>query len=66
MLISLAVITKQGHSYERTSIMEHLKRSPTDPLTRESLTVDELRPNLALKKVCEEFMENNAGWAVEW
>lgn len=45
--------------------MEHLKRSPTDPLTREPLRADELRPNLALKAACEEFLENN-GWAVDW
>jgi hypothetical protein len=43
--------------------MEHLKRSPTDPLTREPLRVEDLRPNLALKAACEEFLEEN-GWAL--
>lgn len=28
------VMTKNGHSYERATILEHLKRTPTDPLTR--------------------------------
>jgi len=45
--------------------MEHLKRSPTDPLTREPLKVEDLRPNLALKEACEAFLEEN-GWAVDW
>ncbi|KAF2484872.1 hypothetical protein BDY17DRAFT_321767 [Neohortaea acidophila] len=48
------VITKNGHSYERSTIIEHLKRTPTDPLTREPLTIDELRSNYGLKAACEE------------
>ncbi|KAI4174601.1 MAG: hypothetical protein LQ343_002174 [Gyalolechia ehrenbergii] len=59
------VVTKTGHSYERSTILEHLKRSPTDPLTREPLTIDELRPNLALKQACAEFLGRN-GWAVDY
>lgn len=60
------VITKNGNSYERATIIEHLKRSPTDPLTRESLTVAELRPNIALRQACTEFMEHNKGWVYDW
>lgn len=59
------VVTKTGHSYDRSTILEHLKRSETDPLTRESLHKEELRPNLALKQACDEFWEKN-GWAVDW
>ncbi|KAI1638644.1 U-box domain-containing protein [Biscogniauxia mediterranea] len=59
------VMTKTGKSYERASIMEHLRRHPTDPLTREPLQPHELRPNLGLKQACEEFLEQN-GWAVDW
>ncbi|CZT06285.1 related to CHIP protein (carboxyl terminus of Hsc70-interacting protein) [Rhynchosporium agropyri] len=59
------VVTKTGQSYDRSSIMEHLRRSPTDPLTREPLQVSDLRPNLALKAACEEFLDEN-GWAVDW
>ncbi|KAI1496973.1 U-box-domain-containing protein [Biscogniauxia marginata] len=59
------VMTKTGKSYERASIMEHLRRHPTDPLTREPLRPQELRPNLGLKQACEEFLEQN-GWAVDW
>ncbi|KAL6717273.1 hypothetical protein ACLMJK_005188 [Lecanora helva] len=59
------VITKTGNSYDRSTVIEHLKRSNTDPLTREPLRMDDLRPNIALKRACEEFLENN-GWAVDW
>ncbi|KAL1872764.1 hypothetical protein VTK73DRAFT_1370 [Phialemonium thermophilum] len=59
------VITKTGKSYERASIVEHLRRHPTDPLTREPLQISDLRPNLGLKQACEEFLEEN-GWAVDW
>ncbi|KAL8630559.1 hypothetical protein Q9189_003708, partial [Teloschistes chrysophthalmus] len=58
------VLTITGHSYDRSTILEHLKRSPTDPLTREPLTIADLRPNLALKQACEVFLEGN-GWAVD-
>lgn len=57
--------TKTGQSYERASITEHLRRSPTDPLTREPLRVTDLRPNLGLKAACAEFLGQN-GWAVDW
>ncbi|KAL5119456.1 hypothetical protein ACEQ8H_002726 [Pleosporales sp. CAS-2024a] len=60
------VVTKNGRSYERATLIEHLKRSPTDPLTRETLTIADLRPNIALKEACTEFMEQNSGWIYEW
>ncbi|KAF2188586.1 U-box-domain-containing protein [Zopfia rhizophila CBS 207.26] len=60
------VVTKNGRSYERATIIEHLKRSATDPLTREPLTIAELRPNIALKEACTEFMEANSGWIYDW
>jgi STIP1 homology and U-box containing protein 1 len=59
------VITKTGKSYERASIMEHLARHQTDPLTRDALFPSDLRPNLSLKQACAEFLEAN-GWAVDW
>ena len=59
------VMTKTGNSYDRVTLMEHLKRSHTDPLTRETLGADDIRPNLALKQACEDFLENN-GWAVDY
>lgn len=59
------VSTKRGHSYERATIEQHLATSGTDPLTREPLSKSDLRPNLALKAACAEFLEEN-GWAVDW
>ncbi|KAL2267226.1 hypothetical protein VTJ83DRAFT_4503 [Remersonia thermophila] len=59
------VVTKTGKSYERASIVEHLRRHPHDPLTREPLYISELRPNLDLKQACDEFLEEN-GWAADW
>ncbi|KAI9833545.1 MAG: hypothetical protein M1826_007159 [Phylliscum demangeonii] len=59
------VVTKTGQSYDRSTILEHLKRSATDPLTRDPLRHEDLRPNLALKQACADFLEAN-GWAVDW
>lgn len=59
------VVTKYGQSYDRATILEHLRRSKTDPLTREPMTEDDLRPNIALKQACAEFLDNN-GWAVDY
>lgn len=59
------VITKTGKSYERASLLEHLRRSKTDPVTRDHLDPNELRPNLDLREACAEFLEEN-GWAVDW
>jgi STIP1 homology and U-box containing protein 1 len=61
------VMTKNGHSYERSTIYEHLKISPTDPLTRDLLTIDDLRSNFGLKAACDEFWESGAGqWIIDW
>ncbi|KAF1811979.1 U-box-domain-containing protein [Eremomyces bilateralis CBS 781.70] len=60
------VITKNGNSYERATILEHLKRTPTDPITREPLHISDLRPNIALRQACEEFMQNHNGWIYDW
>jgi STIP1 family protein 1 len=57
--------TRRGKSYERSSIMEHLRHHKTDPLTREPLFPRDLIPNLGLKQACDEFLEEN-GWAVDW
>ncbi|KAF2733337.1 FMN-linked oxidoreductase [Polyplosphaeria fusca] len=59
------VVTRNGRSYERATLIEHLKRSPIDPLTREPLRIEDLRPNMALKEACTEFMEHNSGWVYD-
>ncbi|KAM0718955.1 hypothetical protein Q7P37_006027 [Cladosporium fusiforme] len=61
------VMTINGHSYERSTIYEHLKRSKTDPLTREPLSMNDLRPNYGLKAACDEFWESGASdWIIDW
>ncbi|KKA28426.1 hypothetical protein TD95_003034 [Thielaviopsis punctulata] len=59
------VVTKTGKSYERAYIMEYLQNSKIDPITREPLMPEDLRPNLQLREACEEFLNEN-GWAVDW
>lgn len=59
------VMTRSGHSYERATIVEYLRRADVDPLTREPLSVRDLRPNLQLRDACEAFLEEN-GWAVDY
>jgi STIP1 homology and U-box containing protein 1 len=60
------VVTRNGRSYERATLIEHLKRSEIDPLTREPLRIEDLRTNMALKEACTEFMEKNSGWVYDW
>lgn len=60
------VITRTGHTYERATLLEHLKTNPTDPLTREPLTAKDLRPNVALRQALEEFWKTAGTWAIDW
>lgn len=64
-IFSDPVITHSGRSYERTSIMQHLKHNPFDPLTREPLIPSKIFDNLCLRDACEDFLKHN-GWAVEY
>ncbi|KAG1670719.1 STIP1 y and U box-containing protein 1 [Nymphon striatum] len=57
------VITPSGITYERKDIEEHLQRvGHFDPVTRSSLTQDQLVPNLAMKEVVDAFLAENK-WA---
>ncbi|KIW33006.1 uncharacterized protein PV07_04510 [Cladophialophora immunda] len=59
------VVTPTGVSYERVSLLKHIKAVGCDPLTRQPLKPDQLIPNVALKNACAEFLEKN-GWAADW
>lgn len=59
------VITPSGRSYERTAILQHLKHSPFDPLTRQPLIASKIFDNLSLRDACEDFLKHN-GWAIEY
>jgi hypothetical protein len=45
------VISKSGITYEKRAIIKWLKNNKTDPLSRESLTIEDLRPNLVIKNM---------------
>ncbi|KAJ5671218.1 Tetratricopeptide-like helical [Penicillium longicatenatum] len=59
------VITPSGISYDRIGIVKYVEKAGVDPVTRVAMTVQDLRPNYALKAACEEFLTKN-GWAVDW
>ncbi|KAL2834436.1 hypothetical protein BDW59DRAFT_137871 [Aspergillus cavernicola] len=59
------VITPSGTSFDRIGITKYVEQSGVDPITRAPSSVNDLRPNYALKAACEEFLTNN-GWAVDW
>lgn len=59
------VVTLSGNSFDRVGIAKYIEQAGVDPITRVKMTVQDLRPNYALKAVCEEFLDRN-GWAVDW
>ena len=60
------VITPSGITYDRKDIEEHLHRvGHFDPVTRTSLTQDQLIPNYAMKEVVDNFIAENE-WANEY
>lgn len=60
------VITPSGITYERKDIEEHLQRvGHFDPVTRTTLTVDQLIPNYSMKEVVDSFMMENE-WALDY
>lgn len=59
------VITPSGTSFDRIGIVKYIEQSGVDPITRVPMSVKDLRPNYALKAVCEDFLDKN-GWAVDW
>ncbi|KAE8146096.1 U-box domain protein [Aspergillus avenaceus] len=59
------VMTPSGSSFDRIGIQKYVEQAGVDPITRTPMTVQDLRPNYALKAACEEFLTQN-GWAVDW
>lgn len=53
------VMAADGHSYERTAIMEWLAQHNTSPLTNEELEHLQLIPNRTLKKAIQSFVEQH-------
>jgi len=60
------VVTPSGITYERKDIEEHLMRvGHFDPVTRVSLTADQLIPNYAMKEVVDSFVMENE-WSLDF
>ena len=51
------VIAEDGHTYERSAIIDWIKRNSTSPLTRTSITIEGLRPNYIVKKLANNFQK---------
>jgi len=65
-LLTDPVITPSGITYNKKDIEEHLQKvGHFDPVTSSKLTSDMLIPNLVMKEVVENFVEENE-WAVDY
>ena len=51
------VLMKDGQTYEREAIANHLKKSPLSPLTRQPLDMKDAIPNYALKSMIEKYLK---------
>lgn len=49
------VIDPDGNSYEKYAIEDWIRRSGTSPITRTALSINDLRPNRALKTAINEY-----------
>jgi len=57
------VITPSGVTYERAILYEHLRKvGKFDPLTRATLYLNQVVPNLALKEAVQAYLKEH-GWA---
>uniref|UniRef100_H2ZN14 E3 ubiquitin-protein ligase CHIP n=1 Tax=Ciona savignyi TaxID=51511 RepID=H2ZN14_CIOSA len=60
------VITPSGITYERRLIEEHIQRvGHFDPVTRHELKLNQLIPNIAMREVISNFVEEN-GWVEDY
>ena len=49
------VVDPDGNTYEKTAIEDWIRQSGTSPITRTALSIDDLRPNQALKITIDEY-----------
>ena len=49
------VIAEDGNTYERSAIILWIQHNHTSPLTRETITVEGLRPNRIVKQLVDEY-----------
>jgi uncharacterized protein YegL len=48
-----------GHTYERSAIEEWLNRSQTSPITREPMTINNLKVNTNIRYLCDKYHAQN-------
>jgi ubiquitin conjugation factor E4 B len=53
------VLLPNGEHVDRKTIKEHLLNDPTNPFTREPLTMDQVKPDVELKAKIEAFLETH-------
>jgi SUMO ligase MMS21 Smc5/6 complex component len=53
------VIGSDCHTYERTAILDWLKRKEISPMTCEPMSINSLRSNLVMKNIIEELLQLN-------
>lgn len=51
------VLCEDGHTYERSVILQWLATSPTSPTTRQPMSPTNIRPNYALKSAIERWSQ---------
>ncbi|GIL65313.1 hypothetical protein Vafri_19119 [Volvox africanus] len=58
------VVVPSGRSYERSALLEHLKKvGRFDPITRQHLSEEQLVPNVSLRAAIELYLEEHPwGW----
>ena len=49
------VIDPEGNSYEKSAIEDWIRQSGTSPITRTTISLNDLRPNRALKTAIDEY-----------
>jgi len=52
------VLDRDGHTYERSIITEHIQKNGSSPITFQPLSLNDLIPNLALRRAIEEYFKN--------
>jgi hypothetical protein len=52
------VVTKYGHSYEKSAIENWIETHQNDPMTKEHLTKNDIFPNYQLKIIIEKYRES--------
>jgi serine/threonine protein kinase len=49
------VVAQDGHTYERIAIEQYIRKNGRSPITKQALSIENLIPNLTLKKIVDSF-----------